>query len=149
MNMWTEWKPFWKDLPEGLFFHILSFVDDIDIRRAFKMPIRPLQLTDTYKNQMNDFLNDFQTGICIKYKPETRVLHVLSHLYDDYIDDKIFSHKVIQNVQFQENAYGNAYFTNVLNNHTEYHYKYWYYTNLSLFIEKITRQPYILFNFTL
>jgi hypothetical protein len=146
---WTEWKPYWKCLPEGVFYHILSFVDTIDIRRAFKMPIRKLKLTDEYKMKMNDFLDNHQQGFYIEYRPLYKTLHVIRHIYDDVFDLITFTHKVIKNIEFQENAYGNAYFTNILNRHSEFHYKYCYESYMSLVIEKITRDPYFLFNFTL
>jgi len=147
--MWTEWKSLWKNLPNEVFFHMLSFVDDIDIRRAFKMPIRKLKLTDEYITRLTHCIDEYSQGITIKYIPLTNTLHVLSHIYDDIIDDSLFSHKIIKNINFNENVFGNAYFTNILTNHREVSYKYWHYGGLSMYIERITGAPYILFNFNL
>jgi hypothetical protein len=145
----TKWNPCWQYLPESIFYHILSFVDTIDIRRAFKMPIRKLKLTDEYKTKMNDFLDEHQQAFYIEYRPLSKTLHLMTHIYDDEFDLMTFTHKVIKNIEFERNQYGNAYFTNILDRHTEFHYKYCYESYMSMVIEKITRDPYFLFNFTL
>jgi len=146
---WIIWQPYWKYLPESIFFHILSFVDTIDIRRAFKMPVRKLKITDEYKNSMNTFLINHNDGYYIKYIPISKTLHVIRHIYDDVFDLMTFTHKVIKNIEFERNQYGNTYFTNLLNRHIEFTYKYCYESYMSIVVEKITRAPYVLFDFTL
>jgi hypothetical protein len=146
---WVVWHDCWKSLPEDVFFHILNFVDTIDIRRAFKMPLRKLKLTDEYKTHMTTFLINHNDGYYIKYVPISKTLHVIRHIYDDVFDLMTFTHKVIKNIEFERNQYGNTYFTNELNRHSEFTYKYCYESYISMVIEKITRAPYVLFDFIL
>jgi len=121
MTKTVEMEKCWKSLPNSLFFHIMSFVDTIDIRRAFKMPVRNCIISPDHKQLLDTHLPVKQTGYIAKYLPDLKSLHILSYyIIDDFVDEEpVYSYTIYKNITFNQIAYGNTYFQNIYNTHTE------------------------------
>jgi hypothetical protein len=135
----TEMAACWKYLPNSLFFYIMSFVDTIDIRRAFKMPIRRLKISDEYKQLLDTHLPVKQNGYIAKYLPDFKSLHVLSYYIvdDDFVDEEpVYSHKIYRNINFNQMAYGNTYFQNICKTHTEVQNRYLVSSKMVIYVRK-------------
>lgn len=135
----TEMAKCWKCLPNSIFFHIMSFVDTIDIRRAFKMPVRNLIISPDHKHLLDTHLPIKQNGYIAKYLPDLKSLHILSYyIVDDFVDQEepVYSHKIYKNIAFNQIAYGNTYFQNICNTHTEIHNRYLLTSKMIIYIRK-------------